>query len=42
MLTLLLTLALMIILSDNEATDALADKVGRANVTDYAHSLGAC
>jgi beta-lactamase class A len=33
-------LTLMIITSDNEATDALADKVGRANVTAYAHSLG--
>jgi len=33
-------LTLMIIISDNEATDALADKVGRANVTAYAHSLG--
>jgi len=27
-------LTLMIIISDNEATDLLADKVGRANVTD--------
>jgi N-acetylated-alpha-linked acidic dipeptidase len=33
-------LTLMIIVSDNEATDALADKVGRDNVTAYAHSLG--
>jgi N-acetylated-alpha-linked acidic dipeptidase len=33
-------LTLMIIISDNEATDALADKVGRDNVTAYAHSLG--
>jgi len=33
-------LTLMIIISDNEATDALEDKVGRANVTAYAHSLG--
>jgi beta-lactamase class A len=33
-------LTLMIIISDNEATDLLADKVGRANVTDYMHSLG--
>jgi len=33
-------LTLMIIISDNEATDLLADKVGRGNVTDYAHSLG--
>jgi N-acetylated-alpha-linked acidic dipeptidase len=33
-------LTLMIIISDNEATDALADKVGRANVTAFTHSLG--
>jgi len=33
-------LTLMIIISDNEATDLLADKVGRANVTEYMHSLG--
>jgi N-acetylated-alpha-linked acidic dipeptidase len=33
-------LTLMIIISDNEATDVLADKVGPANVTAYAHSLG--
>lgn len=33
-------LTLMIIISDNEATDLLADKVGRANITDYMHSLG--
>jgi len=33
-------LTLMIIISDNEATDALGDKVGRDNVTTYAHSLG--
>jgi beta-lactamase class A len=33
-------LTLMIIISDNEATDALADKVGRENVTAYMHSLG--
>lgn len=33
-------LTLMIIISDNEATDALADKVGRDKVTAYAHSLG--
>jgi N-acetylated-alpha-linked acidic dipeptidase len=33
-------LTLMIIISDNEATDALGDKVGRANVTSYMHSLG--
>ena len=30
-------LTLMIIISDNEATDLLADKVGRANVTKYMH-----
>jgi beta-lactamase class A len=30
----------MIIISDNEATDALADKVGRVNVTAYMRSLG--
>jgi beta-lactamase class A len=33
-------LALMLIISDNEATDLLADKVGRRNVTQYMHSLG--
>jgi beta-lactamase class A len=33
-------LTLMIIISDNDATDALADKVGRDKVTAYAHSLG--
>lgn len=33
-------LTLMIIISDNEATDLLADKVGRANVTQYVRSLG--
>ena len=33
-------LTLMIIISDNEATDLLGDKVGRKNVTDYMHSLG--
>jgi N-acetylated-alpha-linked acidic dipeptidase len=33
-------LTLMIIISDNEATDALGDKIGRANVTAYMHSLG--
>jgi beta-lactamase class A len=33
-------LTLMIIISDNEATDILAGKVGRANVTAYMHSLG--
>jgi N-acetylated-alpha-linked acidic dipeptidase len=33
-------LTLMIIISDNEATDALADKVGRENITAYIHSLG--
>ncbi len=33
-------LTLMIIISDNEATDLLADKVGRGNVTQYMQSLG--
>jgi N-acetylated-alpha-linked acidic dipeptidase len=33
-------LTLMIIISDNEATDVLGDKVGRDNVTAYVHSLG--
>jgi beta-lactamase class A len=33
-------LTLMIIISDNEATDVLADKVGRDKVTAYMHSLG--
>ncbi len=33
-------LTLMIIISDNEATDLLADKAGRENITRYAHSLG--
>ena len=33
-------LTLMIIISDNEATDILASKTGRANVTAYMHSLG--
>jgi len=33
-------LTLMVIISDNEATDILASKVGRANVTAYMHSLG--
>jgi N-acetylated-alpha-linked acidic dipeptidase len=33
-------LTLMIIISDNEATDALGDKVGRENITAFAHSLG--
>ena len=33
-------LTLMIIISDNEATDALGDKVGRENVTSYMRSLG--
>lgn len=33
-------LILMIIISDNEATDLLADKVGRRNVTQYMRSLG--
>jgi beta-lactamase class A len=33
-------LTLMIIISDNEATDLLADKVGRAHITEYMHLLG--
>jgi beta-lactamase class A len=33
-------LTLMIIISDNEATDLLADKVTRASVTRYMHELG--
>lgn len=33
-------LTLMLIISDNEATDLLADKVGRGNVTQYMRSLG--
>lgn len=33
-------LTLMIIISDNEATDALADKLGRDQITAYMHSLG--
>ena len=33
-------LALMIIISDNEATDLLADKVTRASVTTYIRELG--
>ena len=33
-------LTLMIIISDNQATDVLGDLVGRSNVTAYAHSLG--
>ena len=33
-------LTLMIIVSDNTATDILADKVGRANVTKTMHDLG--
>lgn len=33
-------LTLMIIISDNEATDILASKVGRPNVTAYMQSLG--
>src|SRR5947208_2865274 len=33
-------LTLMIIISDNEATDLLANKVGRASVTQYMNSLG--
>jgi beta-lactamase class A len=31
---------LMIIISDNAATDLLADKVGRDKVTEYMHALG--
>jgi len=33
-------ITLMIIISDNAATDLLADKVGRAYVTGYMHDLG--
>jgi beta-lactamase class A len=33
-------LTLMIIISDNEATDVLAERVGRENITGYMHSLG--
>ena len=33
-------LTLMIIISDNEATDAIADRVGRNNVTAYMNSIG--
>lgn len=33
-------LTLMIIISDNEATDLLATKVGRRNITAHMHSLG--
>ncbi len=33
-------ITLMIIISDNTATDLLADKVGRANITSYMHELG--
>jgi beta-lactamase class A len=33
-------LTLMIIISDNEATDVLADKVGRASATAYMRSIG--
>jgi beta-lactamase class A len=33
-------ITLMIMISDNVATDLLADKVGRANVTSYMHELG--
>ena len=33
-------LTLMIIISDNEATDLLADKVSRRSVTKYMHELG--
>jgi beta-lactamase class A len=33
-------ITLMIIISDNAATDLLADKVGRTNITGYMHELG--
>jgi beta-lactamase class A len=33
-------ITLMIIISDNAATDLLADKVGRPKVTEYMHALG--
>jgi beta-lactamase class A len=33
-------ITLMIIISDNAATDLLADKVGRPNITAYMHELG--
>ncbi len=33
-------LTLMIIISDNSATDMLGDKVGRGNVTQFMHELG--
>jgi beta-lactamase class A len=33
-------ITLMIIISDNVATDLLADKVGRNNITGYMHELG--
>jgi beta-lactamase class A len=33
-------ITLMIIISDNAATDLLADKVGRTNVTSFMHDLG--
>jgi N-acetylated-alpha-linked acidic dipeptidase len=33
-------LTLMIIISDNEATDVLADRLGRDNITAFVHSLG--
>jgi beta-lactamase class A len=33
-------ITLMIIISDNVATDLLADKVGRINITGYMHELG--
>jgi beta-lactamase class A len=33
-------ITLMIIISDNVATDLLADKVGRADITSYMHELG--
>lgn len=32
-------ITLMIMISDNAATDLLADKVGRANITSYMHQL---
>ena len=33
-------ITLMIMISDNAATDLLADKVGRANITSFMHQLG--
>src|SRR6266478_2581109 len=33
-------LTLIIVINDDEATDLLADRVGRTNVTDFMHSLG--